>query len=355
MKLKMYVISLSLFLLFFTGCDFQSSGKQVIDKDTIETIDETADESDDQTADESDDHTVTDSDSSEKIDETIKVDEDEDETTLPDIDSGETTSVTIATWNVYRFFDTVCQSGLCGSGDYEELPSISEFNAQADDIVEGIKKINADVVLLQEVESEACMEALASRLGYTENQWIIVEDRYRQGDVYTAIMTKGTIVAREQYPETDSGYFSRPLLQATINYGGEFIVFAAHFKSKSNDNPELRLAEAEKAHDIVTTVALANENMLVVLGGDLNDTPDSPPLDALLDAGNFLRTAEELGHPGDATIWYASRAETIDHLLMSTRTAGTFLPGSAEIVKNSPTWYGLQNSDHAAVKSGFSF
>lgn len=359
------IAALMVVLLLFVACDFQTTGKKSIDVDSIEKDDSDA-SVDDNTAHDDDsaeiDDTVipSDKDSVEMPDDdtVVRHDEDYDEdedATLPDEDTPlHTEEVAIATWNVYRFFDTVCDSGQCGSGDYEELPSDAEFNAQADDIANGIKKINADVILLEEVESERCMEALASRLGYSASQWIIVENRFRKGDVYTAIMTKGTIVAHKQYEKTDSGYFSRPLLQATIDYGSEFIVFVAHFKSQSNDNPELRLAEAEKTHDIVTAVAMDNQDTLVVMGGDLNDVPSSPPLDALLDAGDFLRVADELGHPGDATYWY-KRAIAIDHILMSTRAGGTFLPGSGEIFKNGATQYSFQESDHAAVRAEFSF
>lgn len=362
MKLIRSLIVLLAFLSLFAGCGFQASGKKSDDNDTIVTTDqdtnEVGDEIIDETVDEKTDtpidEAITDEDNKLTPDSDQNLKQDEDENTFPDSDHGESDEVAIATWNVHRFFDTECQSGECGASDYEELPSTAEFNAQADDIAEGITAINADVIFLQEVESEACMEALATRLGYSSKQWTIVENRYRKGDVYTAIMTKGTIIAHSEHAKTDSGYFSRPLLQATINYGGEFIVFVAHFKSQSNDNPELRLAEAEKAHDIVNTVALDNDETLVVLGGDLNDTPNSPPLNALLDGGNFLRVAEELGHPGDATYYYRQPI-TIDHILMSTRAGGTFLPGSAEIFKQSSSSYNFQDSDHAAVRAEFKF
>jgi len=357
--MKVFPITVLIFASFlFVACNFQTTGKKTLDSDTIETVD-----NDNIVTDE---ENIPDSDSSENPDKTTQTDRDTIETPdkiTPDKDSIETPDedtpvqterAVIATWNVHRFFDTVCDSGECGSGDYEEQPTQAEFDAQADDIAAGIKTINADVIMLEEVESELCMEALASRLGYSAKQWIIVENRYREGDVYTAIMTKGTIVSQKEYPKTDSGYFSRPLLQATINYGSEFIVFAAHFKSQSNDNPQLRLAEAEKTHDIVTDVALENLSTLVVLGGDLNDVPGSDPLNALLDDGDLLRVAEELGHPGDATYWY-KQAITIDHLLMSTRAGGTFLPGSAKIFKNGNTQYKFKDSDHAAVRAAFAF
>ena len=73
----------------------------------------------------------------------------------------------IATFNVWRFFDTVCDSGECYGGDYEDAPTLSQFEYKADAIAEGIVGMQADVVILQEVETRTCLDALTERLGDT--------------------------------------------------------------------------------------------------------------------------------------------------------------------------------------------
>jgi endonuclease/exonuclease/phosphatase family metal-dependent hydrolase len=77
--------------------------------------------------------------------------------------------------------------------------------------------------------------------------------------------------------------FSRDLLEVHTRAanGAEIVMFAAHFKATVNDEPERRLAEAQVSSEIVNAVASARPGVLVVLGGDLNDTPGSPPLNAL--------------------------------------------------------------------------
>ena len=71
--------------------------------------------------------------------------------------------VRIATFNVHRFFDTVCDSGDCGPGAFEDLLSQSQFEARADELAQAIEALDADVILLQEIETQGCLDALVSR------------------------------------------------------------------------------------------------------------------------------------------------------------------------------------------------
>ena len=73
-------------------------------------------------------------------------------------------TVRIAAFNVHRFFDTVCDSAACGGSNYEELPSPEEFSARASQLAAAIASLNAGVVLVEEVESQASLDALRTRL-----------------------------------------------------------------------------------------------------------------------------------------------------------------------------------------------
>jgi endonuclease/exonuclease/phosphatase family metal-dependent hydrolase len=153
-------------------------------------------------------------------------------------------------------------------------------------------------------------------------------------------------------PDGSTTTFSRELLEVHLDVEGtRVIVFAAHFKSKSNDDPGRRLAEARAAHGIVTAVAAAHPRALVVLGGDLNDEPGSPPLAALEQDGALLRVASD--RP-DGVVWtysYGGDLQAIDHLLLARNAGGVYLPGSFQAVRDSSR--GLGGSDHAAVVADF--
>ncbi|HLL23172.1 MAG TPA: endonuclease/exonuclease/phosphatase family protein, partial [Kofleriaceae bacterium] len=55
---------------------------------------------------------------------------------------------------------------------------------------------------------------------------------------------------------------------------------------------------------------------VVVLAGDLNDVPGSPPLDALVANGGLVRLADDLPVAAQATYSFGGRGQAIDHLLV---------------------------------------
>jgi endonuclease/exonuclease/phosphatase family metal-dependent hydrolase len=119
-----------------------------------------------------------------------------------------------------------------------------------------------------------------------------------------------------------------------------------------NDDAGRRYAEAEASRDILSAVAAERPGALVVLGGDLNDVPGSPPLDALELGGALQRVSsdrplEELG-----TVWFQGASLAIDHLYRARDASGQSVPGSFQVVRDAPG-SGLGGSDHAAVRADF--
>jgi uncharacterized protein len=89
-----------------------------------------------------------------------------------------------------------------------------------------------------------------------------------------------------------------------------------------------------------------------VLGGDLNDVPGSPPLEALELGGALHRVSSE--HPEEAigTIWFQGVSLAIDHLYQARDASGAYVPDSFRVVRD-PSGNGLAGSDHAAVRADF--
>jgi uncharacterized protein len=272
----------------------------------------------------------------------------------PESGDAATGNYRIATFNVRRFFDTACASGICGSGEYEELPSLQQFEARAAQLAEAIRALDADVIALQEIETQACLDALTARLdmphavlgeiGSTASVDVAVVSR-------TPIDLVATHRANEPLalPDGTVTLFSRELLEVHVR-GGAVVVFAAHFKSKSNDEPARRLAEAQHASRIVNELAAREPAAVVVLAGDLNDTPGSPPLDALTLAGGLVRAAADLPEAAQATYIFDGRGQAIDHILVAPGNAGLRVPRSARVWRDAGGWGG---SDHAALTTDF--
>lgn len=287
-------------------------------------------------------------------------------TTDEDTSTGEATTgateatVKIATFNVRRFFDDLCQSGKCGPDDYEEAPSAAAFAARADEVAAAIDALGADVVLLEEIETAACLDALTSRL-YWATSGHLGELGFA-ASLDTAVLARFPTVAvishaDEEFPRPDGGTtsFTRDLLEVHLDVdGARVIVFAAHFRSKVDDDPGRREAEGRRAGEILAIRAAEYPSALIVLGGDLNDTPGSPPLVALTGAAKVLRVASDLDD--DATYVFGGKPEAIDHLFLAEdAVGGDYVAGSAAVFRTIEQWGwdGWGGSDHAALRASF--
>jgi endonuclease/exonuclease/phosphatase (EEP) superfamily protein YafD len=270
-------------------------------------------------------------------------------------------SLRIAAFNVHRLFDTVCHSGACGGSHYEALPSPEAFAVQADQLAQAINRLDADVVLLGEVETQASLDALTARLPqfrHPEHRLSVLGETGAPASVDVAVLSVHPISFFRGHrdrvltePDGSLTRFSRELLEVHLDTPGtKSIVFSAHFRSKVNDEPGRRFAEADAARDIVSSAAQASPGALVVLGGDLNDVPGSAPLDALERDGALLRVSSDRPDSETWTYSYFGDRQAIDHLYLA-RGGGTYVPGSFQAAREPRGGYG--GSDHAAVYADF--
>jgi endonuclease/exonuclease/phosphatase family metal-dependent hydrolase len=268
-------------------------------------------------------------------------------------------AVRIVTFNVARFFDTVCDSGSCGGGSFEEQPSQTMFDARADQVADGLKDLDASVFLLEEIEDQKALDGLIARVG-AEFPVSYMAETGAPASMDVAVLAKGEFVSAKSHrdtvlhrPDGTTTYFSRDFPEIHLKIDGHpVIVFPAHFRSKVNDDAGRRLAEAQAAHDLVVQVAAANPTNLVVMGGDLNDTPDSAPLQALTDDGRLLRVAADLPEADQCTRPFQGVPLALDHLLLETEANGAYVPKSAHVVHDLPA-NGFAGSDHAALLADF--
>jgi predicted extracellular nuclease len=279
-------------------------------------------------------------------------------TTTTELDAGPEPGLRIATFNVRRFFDTVCDSDDCGYGAYEDVPTQAQFEARSAQIVDAIDRIDAGIVLLQEVETWVCLASLAYAM-VPRYPTVVLGEIGGPATVDVAVLAEGALLLEQHHrqiplplPSGGTTTFAREFLELQLEVEGQLVVvFVAHFKSKHSDDPERRLAEATAAQLIVTSRAAELPDALVVLGGDLNDTPGSEPLDAIEQGGWLLRVASDLPPGEDATYYYNGTGVALDHLFLAVAAGGSYLPGSAQVIQGSAG--GLGGSDHAAVSARF--
>lgn len=267
--------------------------------------------------------------------------------------------VRVLSLNTHRFFDRSCDSSRCGAGAYEALPSREEFEQKAARLADAIARARPDVVCAQEVESEEALDALRERLGGAMRTAVLGETG-GAGSVDVAVLSRDLVREvrrhRRAHPlvllDGRRTSFSRELLEVHLDHGGRrVVVFCAHFRSKVRDDPQRRAAEGAAAAEIVSQRAREHPDALLLLAGDLNDTPGSDALNALQRSG-MARVAESLP-PGEDVTWRGrAGAFALDHIFYATAASGRLVDGSVAVLRDADGTYG--GSDHAALRADFS-
>ena len=140
------------------------------------------------------------------------------------------------------------------------------FDTKITNISKVIKGLNADIIALQEVESERALLALRKKLKEfgLYYPWLDLADA-KATAVKCAVLSKFPIIKKEEI-QVDSE-FARNILKIKVDIDGRcLIIFINHWKSKRG--PEsLRILYAEA---LVKEVEKLNENADFVLIGDFN-------------------------------------------------------------------------------------
>ena len=271
--------------------------------------------------------------------------------------------IRVATFNVHRYFDTVCQSGKCGPSDFEAVVSPATFDTATDNLVKGIALLDPDVISLEEVETAGCLDALKGKLAAAGLDYPIAHlgETGSAGSVDVAVLARGALTGIKTHGDMPlkradgtSTSFTRELLEVRMTFGARSVVmFAAHFRSQVDDDPGRRLAEAKAARVIMTATATELPDALVVLGGDLNDRPGSEAINAMEEGGALLRVAKDIVPESDqGTYLFNGTKSALDHVFVVAGQATRYVPRSATVYRDDPR--GFVGSDHAALAADFS-
>ncbi len=268
--------------------------------------------------------------------------------------------VRIATWNVHNLFDTVCDSsGGCGGTNYEPAVTQAYYQSKVSSVMKGIWTIDADVVLLQEIEKESCLQDVQTLLGMQYYPSRAFGEMGNPAGLDVAILTRGQIqnvlTYRDQYwieqPDGSQKRLARELLGAEIVLpnGVELTAFTTHFVSKASD-PEggRRLGEARLTRRLLDEYIEAHPGRMVIFGGDLNDTPDSEQILTLSSDAALANVTEGMA-PEAVTTWNDS--VTFDYLFYTRTHADKH--DKTEIFCDENRARGFSSSDHCAVKATY--
>ena len=190
------------------------------------------------------------------------------------------------------------------------------------DLAEAIKKIDPDIVALQEVDAFTTRNGkdvhlardLAALCGM--DHWFFAKAMdFHEGEYGDAIISKIPFKETEAYTLTGDWegqrIETRSVARVTIEVGGRDICFiSTHFDHTGDE--KWRILQAKELVEIVKGI-----EMPVIVGGDLNCTPTSEPMKILY---------EELASPcktGDCLGTFVGSKNVIDYLVFRSNDALT--------------------------------
>ncbi|MHC5109831.1 MAG: endonuclease/exonuclease/phosphatase family protein [Planctomycetota bacterium] len=265
----------------------------------------------------------------------------------------------IASFNILNLFDTY---DAPEHGDEATEPKNRE---EIDHVAETIRKINPDVIALQEIENQDYLEAFRrvclKDMGY---EIVFREGNDRRG-IDVALMSRvpvGTVTSHRHVrfpgPGDTMRTMERDLLQVMLHPPGSspLELWVVHLKSNygGREHAEpIRMGEARYIRSLLDQALQQDPDARIVVLGDFNDTWESETMQTIVGSGATAMAAffEDLPDDGQITYNKGSYRSMIDFIIASPSLAADYVKGSYAIVDGSVATIG---SDHNPISAEFS-
>lgn len=279
-------------------------------------------------------------------------------------------TVRVVTWNVEHFVDPFDSPYV--DAERENQPARSMESGKIEGFVAAIRTLDADVVVLQEFESEAYLEVLARErfpdLGYrffagTESptwyQNVVVMSRLPLGVLrsYANVTTPVEGIADSLgRPETQSLVNNRMwLVDVLARPDYAFSLAGLHLKAgRSARDVGFRTGQIRLLHLELARLLRERPGANVLVAGDLNSVPGSPELALLLGPSGGpvalidpFRDRPAPTHPSDRP------TRQLDHLLPNAGMFAEMVADSARVATPLPIDEMVRVSDHLPVIATF--
>ncbi|WP_437578700.1 endonuclease/exonuclease/phosphatase family protein [Sorangium sp. So ce887] len=271
----------------------------------------------------------------------------------------EAAPLAVVTWNTKDFFNDQDDT----EGSEETVLTAARYREKREAIAAVLADLDPDVAVLQEVEHLEVLEDLSRiELGGAYPHAALVE-AYDPRGIDVGALSKipfDKVVSHRDDRFTLRGTqgpvytFTRDCLELHLTRGGrKVILLGVHFKAKAApDNPDRRLAEAQRARAIADALAAAHPTAAIAVLGDFNDLPGSPPVEAVAGAGaTRFEDVATAAPPADRwTYDFNGQLELIDHHMVNPLLRRMLDPGSVQV----PHGPSIEDaSDHAPIFSAY--
>jgi endonuclease/exonuclease/phosphatase family metal-dependent hydrolase len=283
-------------------------------------------------------------------------------------DAAEHDTISVVTWNIEHFVDEFDSPYIDNDRENEPPANMDERRVL---FANAIKKIDADIVVLQEVESASYMQLFAEQhfpemnyqyfTGRESTDWymnVVIMSRIPLGVLYSYGNSNTYIygeldedgnVQRQNF--TNNRMVS---VDVIVNPQYSFLLTGLHLKAGRGDrNENWRIGQIDLLRDHYEYLAKIHPTKKFLIAGDLNILPgdreflhllggDSSPafIDPFADVDAFTHTAD-------------NPERQLDHLLPSTEMMNDMVPGSAAVLMPFDSDSMRTISDHLPVIARF--
>jgi len=266
----------------------------------------------------------------------------------------------IANWNVHNLLNDKDDS----PAPDETIETTAKYQAHIQAIAAVLGDMDPDVAVLAEVENQSTLDDLNAALGnrYVEARLIDANDP-RGVDIaalsklpFSSVVSHATDEFAVEGTAAPTYQFARDAVEYHFTFEGqEIALVGVHLRSKGPpDDPNKRLAEAERARAIANDLTTANPDLAVAILGDFNDLPDSAPWKAVAGSASDLYS-DAPGNIADPDRWtfdFMGAQELIDHQMGNAKLTSR-LDKSSVIIRHSAD-VGVA-SDHAPMMATYLF
>jgi endonuclease/exonuclease/phosphatase family metal-dependent hydrolase len=228
----------------------------------------------------------------------------------------------IVDWNTHNYFDAKKNPAT----PTEIILSAADYAKKRATIGAEIKALNADIVVLAEIENKAILDDLnATELGSAYGQTILIEGNDSRG-IDIGVLTKlvpDSVVSHKDDVFVKGGtngpqyHYARDCVELHFTFNQRpLVVLGVHFKAKAApDDPDKRLAEAQHTRKIADDLQAKQPGVAILVLGDYNDTPGSPPYLAVAGAAPqlFVDSADSVQMSDRHSYNFMGTLELIDH------------------------------------------
>jgi endonuclease/exonuclease/phosphatase family metal-dependent hydrolase len=244
-----------------------------------------------------------------------------------------------------------------------------------------IREVNADIFCLIEAESrptlkQFCTDLLPNRGSFKRYPSHMLIDGNDPRGIDVALASRIPLRSLRSHVDDTDGtgvIFSRDCLELELAHPAGFTLWVLlnHLKSKGYGaqatSNEKRRRQAQRVAEILQGYNLKTD--LVVVAGDLNDTPESTPLAPLVNVPDLHDVLQlSFADPQDRWTYHYKKNQQIDYLLVSTplrdalQRAGVERRGIHDVQKftdgaiepfDTVAYYTDSASDHGAVWADF--